>query len=190
MIDESRPFLPSSANDGWLEGSGFEDAGPPEDEDEGEGEDAGAAKHKPPDGPSGGLWSGCHHGFSTTGGPRRDVTRLGLLCGPVNGMQQLGKTVAGDVGPDNTVTHHIEASGGTCYRLFATVSGPRRLMLRVTTPDGAAVANVESDAGFAVLEPQRPLCTLDPTRFTIELSTPSPGRYAQQVWQLSPSKAK
>lgn len=185
-VDESRPFLPSSADDGWLGDAGLDEA-----------LDGGIEEAAEP-GPSprresrvGGLFAACHEGFTSTNGPERDVTRLGLICGPPNGMKQLGDTVKGAVTAEEAATHEIEAIAGGCYRIFAVATGIADLELVVTTEGGTPVARDTTVAPWVVVDAERPFCTFDAATFQVSVgSRASSGKYALQVWQLSPSSGK
>lgn len=208
VVDESRPFLPSSGESGWLGDAGLDEL--LEEEDAG----SGAPEPSPESAPAsrvGGLWAACYRGFTTTNGPARDVTRLGLGCGPVNGMKQLGKTVSGALDPETPVRHLIEAQQGGCYRVFVATAGVDSFAVTVSTSRGTPVAAAEvptdgderageggggvarrrGQGAFAVVDPERPFCTFEPATFVVQLSAPSAGGfYALQVWQLSPSKSR
>ncbi len=191
LVDESRPFLPSSAEDGWLRDAGLDELADDAGVDGGDESPAPAPSAQKPATPVGGLWASCYRGFVTTAGPRRDVTRLGLTCGPINGMKQLGKTVAGDIGPDAPAEHRIDASGATCFRVFVAANGTDNVAVRVTSPNGDVLAKADDGGAFAVVDPERPFCTIDPTEMIVTVSTRGQaGRYALQVWQLSPSKVR
>lgn len=209
VVDESQPFLPSSADDGWLGDAGLDELLDEEDA----GADAESAPEPTPAAPGsrvGGLWAGCYRGFSATNGPERDVTRLGLTCGPVNGMTRLGQTVSGALDPKTPVEHRIDAAQGGCYRVFVAAAGVEAIQVTVTTSRGTAVAasdGLEGATGraqqggaepigprkgtWAVVDPERPFCTFEPAKFVVRVATPSVGgAYALQVWQLSPSKSR
>lgn len=185
VVDESQPFLASSTTEGWLGDAGFDDE-----------PDAGADAAEPPtvEGPqtrAGGMWANCYDGFTPTGGAVRDVTRLGLICGPVNGMRRLGRTVSGAVTPSEPAEHAIEAVAGGCYRLFASSVGVEDLELVVTSKDGAEIVRDQMVGAWAVLDPDRPFCTFDAADLVVRaISSAGDGSYALQVWQLPPSKSR
>ncbi len=194
VLDESQPFLPSDRHDGWLLDAGFDDlAGEDGGAEDGSVGDATAADAGgPPAEPAsrvGGLWASCYRGFETSGVPKRDVTRLALSCGPVSGMQQLGATVGGPLGPDASAEHRIEAAKGDCFRVFACAAGPSALTVTVQNGAGTSVAEAVGES-WVVVDRERPLCTFDQTTFVVRVAGEGRGAYALQVWQLSPSKAR
>ena len=69
--------------------------------------------------PVGGSWVTCYGRYRPTSTPLRDVTRLGLMCGPMNGMKQVGETVTGVTDGATLFEHQFEARAGERFRLFA-----------------------------------------------------------------------
>jgi len=177
VVDESRPWLPRSAEASWLG-----DGGPG---DLSEGADA-AAKPSPVGGP----WVSCYGGFHPGPEPLQDVTRLGLLCGPPNGMRLLspdavqGKLDAGQP----PVRYSVPVRRGNCYRLFAVgAPGIDDLDVTVRSSRGSTLGSDHSEDRWPIIEPERPLCTFDDDTFTIELSARrGSGAFAAQIWVLEP----
>ena len=75
--DESEPWLSPKPDASWLRDGGPSAAGTA---------DGGTT---PSPSPVGGLWVSCYGGFQPSAEPHKDVARLGLLCGPSNGMRRL-----------------------------------------------------------------------------------------------------
>ena len=86
----------------------------------------------------GGPWVRCYAHFRPTSTPVRDVTRLGALCGPQNGMKQLGATIEGESVEDQPAkTHAIALERGQCVRLFAVGDeGIKDLGVKLAGPKG------------------------------------------------------
>src|SRR6266516_1256834 len=76
-----------------LAGRSLADAGSASGESFGDSSDP-ALRHRPD--PVGGSWVTCYGNYRPSSTPERDVTRLGLLCGPANGMMLVGSTVTGE----------------------------------------------------------------------------------------------
>lgn len=175
--DESRPWLPHGTDASWLR-----DGGPV---DGGASPDGGRALS-----PSavGGLWVSCYGGFHPSGHPLRDVTRLGLLCGPPNGMKLLTtEAFQGEVAEgQQPVLHHFDARRGECYRVFAVAEpGVTDLDILVRSSRGSRLAKDHSEDAWPIVAPDRPFCTFDDDRFTVALrARRGSGRYAAQVWKL------
>src|SRR5258707_1303124 len=77
--------------------------------------DAGS-KRKPD--PVGGSWVTCYGNYRPSSTPERDVTRLGILCGPANGMKLVGATLSAEAS-ENLAEHPFDARPGECFRVFA-----------------------------------------------------------------------
>jgi hypothetical protein len=177
VVDESEPFLPRDP-DAPL----YPDAG---------GEPADAAPVAEPLGASraGGLWVSCYRGFAPEGHPLGDVTRLGLLCGPANGMRMQGDTGQGEVGEGRPPSAHpMKAKKGSCYRIFAVAEASvRDLDVTVRSSRQSRLTTDDSDDHWPILEPERPFCTFADDAFTVDVTAGAgSGRYALQIWELPP----
>jgi hypothetical protein len=138
--------------------------------------------------PVGGDWLRCYASFQPRTQPRLDVARLGLSCGPVNGMKKLADPVeaevAGDAGPGRQ--HTFVAQAGDCYRIFA-VAGPgvEDLDVEVFAPDGRRVARDTGDDRWPIVNPDGPFCVFDPGEHRAVVTAPrTGGSYAVQIWRL------
>ena len=133
----------------------------------------------------GGAWVTCYAHFRPTSTPERDVTRLGLLCGPENGMKQVGTTIP-QRPSDTPLEHPFEAKQGECFRLFA-VAAPQvtDLAIEVRDPKGIPVASDHNNDRWPILNPDGPFCLLE-TALTrcgympARAKVPSPCRF----WRL------
>jgi hypothetical protein len=177
VVDESRPFLPTSAHVPLF-------ADPSADAS------ASALPAPPPTARSrrGGLWSYCHEGFRTSGRPRADVTRLGLMCGPSCGMRLYrGATLEGRIGSDvPAAVHRFRGQRGTCYRLMVSASGIGDLEAQLTSGDGRVLARDDSNADWLLLESERPFCPVDDGELLLAITARrGRGRYAAQIWSLA-----
>jgi hypothetical protein len=176
VVLESRPWLAPPQDASILGDAGLRWAG----------DDAG-----PGGGPSpvGGLWVSCYGGFHPTREPLKDVTRLGLLCGPPNGMAQLGtETTTGTVAEGKSpLSYGFPARRGSCYRLFAVADpGVTDLNVTVRSSRGTELARDHSEDRWPILEPERPFCTYEDDSFTVELAAAhGAGAVAAQVWVLA-----
>lgn len=178
--DESQPWLPARPDASWLSDAGTEPTASA----------AQTAESKPS--PVGGLWVSCYGGFVPSGDPRRDVTRLALLCGPPNGMRPVsdelfeGKVEQGGA----PSTHRFPARRGECYRIFAVAdAGVADLDVAVRSSRGSRLARDHSEDRWPVVHPERPFCTFDDDTFAVHLGARrGTGRYAAQVWKLPARK--
>lgn len=136
----------------------------------------------------GGPWVQCYGQFKPSGEPLKDVTRLGLLCGPVNGMRRLepepfeGTVTAGQL----PVTRRLEGKRGECYRIFA-VAEPSVLDLdvQVLSSRNVAIAADHNEDTWPIVQADRPFCPLADDTLAVELSTRrGGGRFAAEVWVL------
>ena len=180
--DESRPFLPNGPDGSWLpDGGNATDASPASD----------AGTGLPPS-PVGGLWVSCYGNFHPSGHPLRDVTRLGLLCGPANGMTLLTtEPFEGKVAEtERPSVHRFAARRGECYRIFAVAErSVADLDVTVRSSRGSRLAQDHSEDGWPILDPERPFCTFDDDTFKVLLAARrGAGRYAAQVWRLPARK--
>lgn len=135
----------------------------------------------------GGPWVRCYGNYRLSGDPLRDVTRLGMLCGPENGMRRMAETIQGAV--EAGKTHHtstFEVVSGECYRIFATAEPTiTDLDVDVLTRHGARVAGDHGDDGWPIVQPDRPFCPLESDTYTLEVKARrGSGRFAAEIWRL------
>lgn len=120
-----------------------------------------------------GNWVRCYAGFAARDTPALDVMRLGLMCGPSNGMRR----VAGA---------RWEARKGDCYRVFA-VGGPGVQALRVSVVAGAGriLASTIAARRWAVLEPDGAFCSPQAGAYQASARVVrGQGKTAVEVWRL------
>lgn len=178
LRDESSAFLPRRQDDdtptAWLDaGAGGaaaeDDAAPVARESAG-----------------GGLWVRCHDGFAPTGEPLRDVTRLGLMCGPSNGLDKLLDAQTGRLTGGTSARHDFSVRRGECFRVFAA-GEPSIYDLDVTILSSrhSRLSSDTGDGTWLLLDRDRPFCSFDDDTFSAEVRADGgSGRYAIEVWRL------
>ncbi len=142
----------------------------------------------------GGPWVRCYGGFRPSNDPLKDVTRLSLLCGPLNGMKRFGKdTFEGVVGEGSAPkAHSIDVKRGECYRVFAVAdAGVADLDVVVRSGNDSQIAADHGEDRWPIVQPDRPFCPLADDRYKIEVSArKGAGRYAAEVWVLKAAPPK
>lgn len=141
----------------------------------------------------GGPWVRCYGNFKPSGDPIKDVTRLGLLCGPVNGMRRLfdqawvGRVAEGEA----PVVESFQVKRGECFRIFAASETPiRDLNIAVKSSRDATIATDHGEDGWPIVQPDRPFCMLfDDTLRTEIWAQRGQGRFAAEVWVLPIKKS-
>jgi hypothetical protein len=146
---------------------------------------------------SGGIFVSCRSGLVVTGDAARDVSRLGLACGPVAGMKRVGASPFEGVlsigGADLEFPLHLEKS--RCYRIFVAseVLGAE-IAVDVVSGHGLPIASEAIDGGLGSIPATRPLCALGDDDVVIrasmrcatrEAAPPCPRtglRFAVEVW--------
>lgn len=135
----------------------------------------------------GGPWVRCYGNFRPGDDPVRDVTRLGILCGPQNGMTRVdGPALEGlAVEGSPVAAGTVQAARGECLRVFAVADARvTDLDVVVRSSRGVVVGADHSEDRFPIVQPDRPLCFLDDDEVTIEVSSRGQGRFAAEVWRL------
>jgi len=136
----------------------------------------------------GGPWVRCYGNFRLEGEPRRDLTRLALLCGPSNGMHRHSKqpfeAEVAEGAPARTFD--LEVKKGESYRIFA-VAEPSVVDLDVVVRSsrGAQIAADHGEDAWPIVQPDRPFCPLGDDTLTVELTARrGKGRMVAEVWSL------
>ncbi len=136
------------------------------------------------DGFMGGTYETCYAGFQPQGAPVKDVTRLGLLCGPYHGMREVRPGWVGDVSPEAPQAITIQATRGACYRVVGVDEEAAGAMkVQVSGPDGAIVASSEPSR-WVVLPARGLWCVESSGEYVVRVTTTGSGRAALQVWLL------
>lgn len=113
--------------------------------------------------------------------------RLGMVCGPVNGLTLL-RTFRGAVDenqPPSTGGHRWDAERGDCFRVFAVGEAPiEDLEVEVSRPHGAGVVLENQNRRWVLVAGDRPFCSSEPGEFVARVSTHGGrGQYALSVWR-------
>jgi hypothetical protein len=134
----------------------------------------------------GGLWASCHHGFVPSGEPKRDVTRLGLSCGPANGMRPFGKMITGTAATGRPSRHRLQVDAGDCLRVFAAAGrGIANLDLELSRATGEVLSRDRSLRTWPILDDARPFCQPGATDLLLTISSADgAGSFAAQVWRM------
>jgi hypothetical protein len=143
--------------------------------------------------PVGGSWVRCYGHFKPAGEPKKDVTRLGLLCGPSNGMHQEGDVFEGPLTEGGApIERKIEAKRGACYRVFAVGEASiQDLDVTLRSSRGSAIAADHGQDAWPIVQPDRPICALEDDRWAVEVrSKRGQGRFAAEIWALAPARPK
>jgi hypothetical protein len=143
----------------------------------------------------GGPWVRCYGGFHVSGDPKKDVTRLSLLCGPENGMKKLTRKGGGPVNLDGAVragdapvSDTFAARRGECFRIFAVAEpSVADLDVVVRTSRGTPIAADHGEDAWPIVQPDRPFCALEDDTYTWEITAKrGAGKFAAEVWVLRP----
>ncbi|MCK6590486.1 MAG: hypothetical protein HUU21_28445 [Polyangiaceae bacterium] len=136
----------------------------------------------------GGPWVRCYGSFRVSGEPLRDVTRLGLLCGPENGMRRLSaQAMVGSVAEGQPpVVETFSSKRGECYRIFAVAEAQvGDLDVAVKSSRDAVIAADHGEDAWPIVQPDRPFCVLEDDTLRIEISARrGQGRFAAELWGL------
>jgi hypothetical protein len=140
-------------------------------------------KRKPD--PVGGSWVTCYGNYRPTSTPERDVTRLGILCGPANGMRLIGATLEGEA--SETLSEHLfDARAGECFRIIAVAEASvAELAVIVRDPKGSPIASDHNNDRWPIVNPDGPFCVLDTGKYAIQVhARQGRGKFALQIWRL------
>ncbi len=142
----------------------------------------------------GGGWVKCFEGLTLSGDPLKDVTRLGLLCGPSNGLRRKTRqAIVGIIGEgEPPVEQPLRVARGACYRVIAVAdAGVRELDVTVRSSRDVAVAADHSSGRLAIAQPDRPFCTFADDIFSVGFAARrGSGRFAAEVWAIGEPRRK
>lgn len=136
--------------------------------------------------PVGGSWLHCYDHFRPEAGAPRDVTRLTMLCGHVNGMRAIGPAEEGEIAEGGEArSYPLALRGGECVRLFAVADAPvDEISLALAGPTGVLAVSTPG-ARWAVTLADRPLCVAAEGEYTMQVrARKGSGHYAAQAWRL------
>jgi hypothetical protein len=137
--------------------------------------------------PVGGNWLKCYANFQPRTQPELEVMRLGLMCGPSNGMRKVTdgrEAEVTDAGAGRE--HRWRAQAGDCYRIFA-VGEPsvQDLDVEVFDPRGARIAWDAGDDRWPIVKPDGPFCVFEDGEYrAVVRAQRGAGRYAVEIWRL------
>ena len=113
--------------------------------------------------------------------------RLGLLCGPQNGMSKLTGSREAEIKDGGAgLEHPFEAKAGECFRIFA-VADPsiEDLDIEVLSPTQKRVAFDTGDDRWPVVNPEGPFCVTEEGLHGARVRAQRGiGRYAIEIWRL------
>jgi hypothetical protein len=137
--------------------------------------------------PVGGNWLRCYAHFQPRTDPNLDVMRLGMMCGPSNGMKKASadKDVELPAG-GGAREHRWQAEAGDCYRIFA-VGEPtiEDLDIEVLDPAGKRIAFDTSDDRWPIVKPDGAFCVFQPGPYrAVVRAQRGAGKYAIEIWRL------
>lgn len=126
-------------------------------------------------------------GFAPTGAPEADTMKIGMACGPVNGLTLARKWTGrvDETASPSRATHHWDADRGDCFRLFAVGEATiDDLEVEVERPNGDGVLLENQSRPWVVVSEDRPFCTERDGEFVARVSTHGgSGVYALSVWR-------
>jgi len=130
----------------------------------------------------------CYGGFHLEGDPKKDLTRLTMLCGPENGMHRVSKepfeAEVNEGAP--VITTELSAKKGECYRIFAVAEpSVKDLDIVVRSSRGAQIAADHGEDAWPIVQPDRPFCPLEDDTLTVEMTARhGRGKMVAEVWAL------
>jgi hypothetical protein len=137
---------------------------------------------------SGGIFVECYAGLRATGDPTKDVTRLGYVCGPVEGMHRtLDAPLEGAIAAGAAELElPLSLTKGACYRVFVAADAESlELDVSIVSSRGIPIATAISARGLAIIEPDRPFCSLGADEASVRVGAKAgAGRFAVDVWSL------
>jgi len=140
-----------------------------------------------PAAPSGGNWRRCYANFQPRHEARLEVMRLGLICGPSNGMKKVIEGAESQLaGPADEREHRFTGDAGDCYRVFA-IGEPsiENLDVAVYDPAGRRIAIDNTADRWPMLKPEGPFCVrMDGEYRALVRAQRGAGRYAIEIWRL------
>lgn len=134
----------------------------------------------------GGLWVGCYAHFRPTSTPLQDVTRLGLLCGPANGLHPIAPAHQGTLIEGGSIDILFPLEQGQCVRAFGvSEAGLSDLDLTLLDPQGTPLGSDQIEDRWPILPPDGTLCVATSGRFQLRVTArKGSGAFAAQLWLL------
>lgn len=134
--------------------------------------------------PSGANWGRCALHFTPRGQPALGVMRLGLMCGPSNGMRRMPADQLRRDGGAGRVELGFRANAGECFRLLVVGGrGSGRLEARLLDAEGKPVARQSGRRRWTMLALDGPVCLDSSGRYRAVVHAER-GPLAVQLWRL------
>ena len=140
-----------------------------------------------------GTFHKCYAGFAAGGDPALDVMRLGLLCGPVNGMKLLLDVTGTPAGASDE--HVVPVRAGDCVRVMAAVHrSVERFTVEVIGSERMLARGQGSS--WLILDSEHPFCSSEAVNYRVvvtlqaraDAGTSRAGAegaaYALQIWRF------
>jgi hypothetical protein len=129
----------------------------------------------------------CAEGFVSSGDPLRDVTKLGVACGPSTGMTALGDATEGAIAEGGAeLVVPLGLVDGRCYRVFAAAeSSVSELDAEIVSSRGVALGRDHTEGRVAVVQPDRAMCALAADDASVVVrAKKGVGRAAAWIWSV------
>jgi hypothetical protein len=130
----------------------------------------------------------CYDRFEPGTVPHVDVVRLGVSCGPENGLSLVGR-VQGTVDEARTTlaAYQWSADRGDCFRVFAVAAAPvddLEVEVVVVAPRAERVSLTNQSQRWVVIDEDGPFCARHAGTYEARFSTHSGrGVFAAAVWK-------
>lgn len=130
-------------------------------------------------------YADCYEGFAAGVLPEVDVMKLGLLCGPSNGMVERPERYDGLIDETGAEGRHVlRVRRDECFRAVASSEAAvddLEMEIRETAGDSRALTNL--DAHWAVAPENAPLCVKHDGSLELRVRTHGGrGRYVLRLW--------
>lgn len=142
---------------------------------------------KPPPAASGQspLWTACLENFEPNAAPHVDVLRLGMLCGPPNGLSLLARAAGVVDEARKPFVYQWEAERGDCFRVFGVAEDPvEDLEVEVFGPHRERLFLENQNRRWVVAAENGPFCAPKEGTFEAQFTTHGGhGTVAISVWR-------
>jgi hypothetical protein len=131
------------------------------------------------------LWTTCLEHFEPNAAPHVDVLRLGMLCGPPNGLSLLARASGQVDEARKPFTYQWEAERGDCFRVFGVAEEPvEDLEVEVFGPHRERLFLENQNRRWVVATENGPFCAPKEGTFEAQFSTHGGhGTVAISVWR-------
>jgi len=134
--------------------------------------------------PSGANWGRCALHFTPRGKPQLDVMRLGLMCGPSNGMHRVPAAELRRDGGAGRIELGFRASAGECFRLLVVGgAGIGRVEAALLDAQGKPVAKQTGRRRWTMVGLDGPICVNRSGRYRATVDAKR-GPLAVELWEL------